>query len=204
MPRSRGRTRRQHQNNARARHHESNADGIKIRGSAAQILEKYQQLARDASSASDHINAQNYLQYAEHYGRLVAAQKLETQTQSPHQTDTDKAPPNSLQANKNQAYSNQAHNNQAHNDQAHNKAHNNQTHKAQAHKNQTDKTPDKTHPNPSPAGNDQANKPKANNGARLSERTDNMDSQTDNQIDNQTDSQTDNQADGQTDNQANN
>lgn len=39
------------------------------------IFEKYQTLARDASSSGDRIGAENYLQHAEHYFRLMQAAK---------------------------------------------------------------------------------------------------------------------------------
>lgn len=48
-------------------------DGVKVRGNAQHVFEKYQQLARDASSASDRVLAENYLQHAEHYFRLLRA-----------------------------------------------------------------------------------------------------------------------------------
>src|SRR5262249_13661781 len=42
-------------------------------GTASHIAEKYQQLARDAQSSGDPVSAENYLQHAEHYFRLIAA-----------------------------------------------------------------------------------------------------------------------------------
>jgi hypothetical protein len=46
---------------------------VKIRGSASHVYEKYLQLARDANSSGDRIMAENYLQHAEHYYRIMAA-----------------------------------------------------------------------------------------------------------------------------------
>src|ERR1700712_3345311 len=46
-------------------------EGIKVRGNAQHVFEKYQQLARDASSAGDRVLAENYLQHAEHYFRVI-------------------------------------------------------------------------------------------------------------------------------------
>jgi len=46
-------------------------DNVKIRGHAQHVYEKYQQLARDASASSDRVLAENYLQHAEHYFRLL-------------------------------------------------------------------------------------------------------------------------------------
>lgn len=48
-------------------------DGVKVRGNAQHVFEKYQQLARDASSGGDRVLAENYLQHAEHYFRLLRA-----------------------------------------------------------------------------------------------------------------------------------
>jgi hypothetical protein len=46
---------------------------VKVRGNAQHVFEKYQQLARDAGSAGDRVLAENYLQHAEHYFRLLRA-----------------------------------------------------------------------------------------------------------------------------------
>ncbi len=52
---------------------ESNGPDVKIRGTAAQIYEKYSQFARDAQSGGDRVKYENYLQHAEHYYRVMAA-----------------------------------------------------------------------------------------------------------------------------------
>jgi Domain of unknown function (DUF4167) len=52
---------------------DSNGPEVKVRGSAAQVAEKYVGLARDATSAGDRVAAENYLQHAEHYTRIVNA-----------------------------------------------------------------------------------------------------------------------------------
>jgi hypothetical protein len=52
---------------------DSNGPDLKIRGTPAQIYEKYLQLARDAHSGGDRVQAENYLQHAEHYYRLIMA-----------------------------------------------------------------------------------------------------------------------------------
>jgi len=70
--RARGRGRKPHNNSNRPL--DSNGPDVKIRGTATHIFEKYQQLARDANSAGDRIAAENYLQHAEHYFRLMQAQ----------------------------------------------------------------------------------------------------------------------------------
>lgn len=55
------------------RTYDSNGPEVKIRGSASHVYEKYLQLARDANSSGDRVMAENYLQHAEHYYRIVAA-----------------------------------------------------------------------------------------------------------------------------------
>lgn len=69
--------------NPLSRSYESNGPDVKIRGTAQHIAEKYATLARDASGAGDRVMAENYLQHAEHYNRIVAA----AQAQFPQQRD---------------------------------------------------------------------------------------------------------------------
>jgi len=69
--RMRGRNRKSH--NPLTRVYESNGPDVKIRGTASHIAEKYLQLARDAQSSGDPVSAENYLQHAEHYFRLISA-----------------------------------------------------------------------------------------------------------------------------------
>ena len=71
MKRQRGRGRKP--GNPGNRSLESNGPDVKIRGSASQIYEKYMQYARDAQTSGDRVKAENYLQHAEHYYRIVAA-----------------------------------------------------------------------------------------------------------------------------------
>ncbi len=58
---------------------DSTGPEIKIRGSAAHVYEKYLQLARDANTSGDRVMAENYLQHAEHYYRILAAQAQQQQ-----------------------------------------------------------------------------------------------------------------------------
>jgi hypothetical protein len=60
---------------------DSNGPDIKIRGNAHHIYEKYLQLARDANSSGDRVMAENYLQHAEHYYRLIMAYQATVQVQ---------------------------------------------------------------------------------------------------------------------------
>lgn len=68
----RGRTRNKGPNPL-TRSYESNGPDVKIRGTAQHIAEKYTQLARDAQASGDPVAAENYLQHAEHYFRIIAA-----------------------------------------------------------------------------------------------------------------------------------
>ena len=60
---------------------DSNGPDVKIRGNANHIYEKYLQLARDANSSGDRVMAENYLQHAEHYYRLIMAYQAHLQQQ---------------------------------------------------------------------------------------------------------------------------
>ena len=62
---------------------ESNGPEGKIRGTAFQVIEKYQALAQDALSAGDRIGAENFFQHAEHYYRVVAANGWDQRGQRP-------------------------------------------------------------------------------------------------------------------------
>ena len=50
---------------------DSNGPDVRIRGTAHQVCEKYLALAKDASATGDIIMAENYLQHAEHYQRII-------------------------------------------------------------------------------------------------------------------------------------
>lgn len=76
MKRQRGRNRsggKPQQHNANRAFDSNGPEGIKVRGAAQSVFDKYQQLARDASTAGDRVLAENYLQHAEHYFRLIRA-----------------------------------------------------------------------------------------------------------------------------------
>jgi hypothetical protein len=67
---------------------DSNGPDVRIRGTAQQIFDKYQALARDASSSGDRVKAENYLQHAEHYFRMMRAMQG---PQSPQMGDSGDA-----------------------------------------------------------------------------------------------------------------
>ncbi|KAF0092750.1 MAG: cytosolic protein, partial [Hyphomonadaceae bacterium] len=71
MKRQRSRGRGKPLNNNPNRAYESVGPDMKVRGSAQTILERYQQAGRDAMGSGDRVLAENYLQHAEHYLRLI-------------------------------------------------------------------------------------------------------------------------------------
>ncbi|MEP7241104.1 MAG: DUF4167 domain-containing protein [Devosia sp.] len=77
--------------NPLSRNFESNGPDVKVRGNAAHVAEKYLQLARDAQSSGDPVLAENYLQHAEHYFRIVAAAQTQSQGQNLSQFRPDQS-----------------------------------------------------------------------------------------------------------------
>ncbi|RUY72710.1 DUF4167 domain-containing protein, partial [Mesorhizobium sp. M7A.F.Ca.CA.001.09.2.1] len=75
--------------NPLTRNYESNGPDVKIRGSAQQIAEKYATLARDSHSSGDRVMAENYLQHAEHYNRIIAAAQAQMPIQNTQQNRDD-------------------------------------------------------------------------------------------------------------------
>jgi hypothetical protein len=65
--------------NPLSRNYESNGPDVKVRGNASHVAEKYLQLARDAQSSGDSVMAENYLQHAEHYFRIISAAQPQNQ-----------------------------------------------------------------------------------------------------------------------------
>jgi Domain of unknown function (DUF4167) len=76
-------TNRRREANPLTRSYDSRGPEVRVRGTALHVAERYLQLARDANTASNPVAAENYLQHAEHYFRLMAvaqAEQLEGQT----------------------------------------------------------------------------------------------------------------------------
>ena len=69
--------------NPLTRSFESNGPDVKIRGTPAHVAEKYVALARDAQSAGDPVLAENYLQHAEHYNRIIMAYREQQGIENP-------------------------------------------------------------------------------------------------------------------------
>lgn len=60
--------------------YDSNGPAGKVRGNAHTIYEKYQSLARDAQTSGDRILAENHMQHAEHYLRIIHMIQEQVQT----------------------------------------------------------------------------------------------------------------------------
>ena len=87
---------------------DSSGPEVKIRGSAAHVYEKYLQLARDANSAGDRVTAENYLQHAEHYFRIMAAQQAQAVQYAAQQAaQNPNRPPDGQQPYQQQPYQQQ-------------------------------------------------------------------------------------------------
>jgi len=56
---------------------ESSGPDGKVRGTPQQIIEKYLVLARDAQLSNDRVAAENFLQHAEHYTRMLGEAQRE-------------------------------------------------------------------------------------------------------------------------------
>ncbi|HMI20928.1 MAG TPA: DUF4167 domain-containing protein [Sphingomonas sp.] len=57
----------------------------RARGNAAQLLEKYKTLARDAQMQGDRVNTEYYLQFADHYFRVLSENRARFEEQRPRQ-----------------------------------------------------------------------------------------------------------------------
>ncbi|WP_438956188.1 DUF4167 domain-containing protein [Cognatiyoonia sp.] len=62
----------------------SGPDG-KVRGTPQQIIDKYNQLHRDAQLSGDRVNAENFAQHAEHYLRMLAEAQREVEAKREEQ-----------------------------------------------------------------------------------------------------------------------
>jgi hypothetical protein len=57
----------------------------RARGNAAQLLEKYKNLARDAQMQGDRVNTEYYLQFADHYFRVLSESRSRFEENNPGQ-----------------------------------------------------------------------------------------------------------------------
>ena len=63
----------------------------KVRGTPQQIIDKYNQLARDAQLSNDRVATENFQQHAEHYLRLLASAQKEQEARREQQEKENKA-----------------------------------------------------------------------------------------------------------------
>ncbi|GJL84611.1 MAG: hypothetical protein DHS20C02_03860 [Micavibrio sp.] len=63
--------------------YDSNGPDVRIRGTAHQVCEKYQILAKDAASSGNVVLEESYLQHAEHYQRVINEFAAEQGAQAP-------------------------------------------------------------------------------------------------------------------------
>ncbi len=64
---------------------DSNGPEGKVRGTPQQIIDKYNQLARDAQLAGDRVATENFQQHAEHYLRLLSEAQREMEARREEQ-----------------------------------------------------------------------------------------------------------------------
>jgi hypothetical protein len=79
--RNRGKSSRKPTGNVVNRVFDSAGPEGKVRGTPQQIIEKYESLARDAQTSGDRVMAENFLQHAEHYSRLLGVAQAEREAQ---------------------------------------------------------------------------------------------------------------------------
>lgn len=91
MKSSRSRSRNKNRNNRPSggnvinRVFDSSGPEGKVRGTPQQIIDKYNQLARDAQLGNDRVAAENFQQHAEHYLRLLSEAQREMEARREEQ-----------------------------------------------------------------------------------------------------------------------
>ena len=66
---------------------DGNRQDNRQRGNAAQLLEKYKSLARDMQLAGDRVQTEYYLQFADHYFRVLSESRARFEDQRPQRGD---------------------------------------------------------------------------------------------------------------------
>jgi hypothetical protein len=61
------------------------------RGNAAQLLEKYKSMARDSQLAGDRVQTEYYLQFADHYFRVLSESRSRFEEQNPRRSRDEEA-----------------------------------------------------------------------------------------------------------------
>ena len=62
---------------------DSSSPAGRVRGTSQQLVEKYMSLAKDAKNQDDRVLYETYLQYADHYGRMLAMAIANEQPKQP-------------------------------------------------------------------------------------------------------------------------
>ena len=105
-PRGRGTPGRSNNNRPqRSNNVDSNGPDIKVRGTAQQVVDKYQTLAQEASTAGDPVRAENYYQHAEHYYRVLSANTASQEKQQRDRNDRNNGGPQQNSVNGEEANS---------------------------------------------------------------------------------------------------
>ena len=68
---------------------DGNRQDNRQRGNAAQLLEKYKSMARDAQLGGDRVQTEYYLQYADHYYRILGESRARFEEQRRARGDVD-------------------------------------------------------------------------------------------------------------------
>jgi len=92
---NRGNNRRRGRGGNRQQGGQANRIDSRARGNAPQLLEKYKKLAHDAQMNGDRVQAEYYLQFADHYFRVVAdsrTQKDESRPRRDNEREHDNSP----------------------------------------------------------------------------------------------------------------
>ena len=90
-----GRRRGRNNNNQRSQggqgrnHDQGNRIDSRARGNAAQLLEKYRNMARDAQLSGDRVMTEYYLQFADHYFRVLSDSRARQEEQRARYEDRD-------------------------------------------------------------------------------------------------------------------
>jgi len=86
---NRGNNRRRGRNNRSqgGNHQQLNRVDSRARGNAPQMLDKYRKLAEEAHRNGDRVQAEYYLQFADHYFRVIADGKARMEEQRPRRGD---------------------------------------------------------------------------------------------------------------------
>jgi len=76
-------------NNGGGQRDSGNRIDSRARGNATQLHEKYRNMARDAQMQGDRVNTEYYLQFADHYFRVMSDQRGRYDEQAPRRTQNE-------------------------------------------------------------------------------------------------------------------